>query len=90
MSGDDKFGLLTGLCGVLFLILVLVLDEAGVWSALAKSPEALAFVGAVFTGVFVVVVGALLNAHLNRRRDDRLRREEARALTAVNEALQNK
>src|SRR2546423_1574309 len=44
------------------------------------------FVGA-FTGSAVglvaILLGALYNAHLNRKRDDRLRRDEARSIAAA-------
>ena len=36
------------------------------------------FTGAA-VGLIAILIGALFNAHLNRRRDDRLRRLEARA-----------
>ena len=70
MRYEDKFALLAGLSAVLFLILVLVLEEAGFWVAFGKSPNAVGVTGAVVA----VVLGALFNAHLNRSRDDRLRR----------------
>lgn len=41
--------------------------------------NALSNVPAALSAVVVVVLGALFNAHLNRRRDDRLRREDAKA-----------
>jgi hypothetical protein len=34
-------------------------------------------------GFITLLVGALFNAHLNRRRDDRLRREDQRAVAAA-------
>jgi len=39
-------------------------------------------VGAL-TGLIALLLGALFNAHLNRRRDDRLRREEQRAVATA-------
>lgn len=56
---------------------------------------AAAFVGSL-TGLVVILLGALFNAHLNRRRDDRLRSLERSTviaalqaeLTAIKEALQ--
>jgi hypothetical protein len=62
------------------------------------SPGSASFLGS-FTGasigLFVLFIGALFNARLSRRRDDRLRRIEARAaatalsaeLTGINQAL---
>ena len=62
------------------------------------SPGSASFLGS-FTGasigLFALLIGALLNAHLYRRRDDRLRRAEARAaatalkaeLTGINQVL---
>jgi hypothetical protein len=62
------------------------------------SPGSASFLGS-FTGasigLFVLLIGALFNAHLCRRRDDRVRRMEARAaatalsaeLTGINQAL---
>lgn len=41
-----------------------------------------AFWGALF-GLGAILIGALFNADLNRRRDDRLREQEARALAAA-------
>jgi hypothetical protein len=44
------------------------------------------FVGAVAgsaVGLVALLIGALFNAHLNRLRDDRLRREETRAVAAA-------
>jgi hypothetical protein len=41
-----------------------------------------AFTGAVI-GLIALLLGALFNAHLNRMRDDRLRREDTRALAAA-------
>jgi hypothetical protein len=46
------------------------------------SPGQATFLGWV-VGFFTVVGGALLNAHLNRRRDDRLRQEDRRALVTA-------
>ena len=50
---------------------------------IAQPPSAAAFLGALVGaggGLLAIIIGALLNAELNRRRDDRLRREEGRAL----------
>lgn len=64
----------------------------------ALSPGPASFLGS-FTGasigLFALLIGAMFNAHLYRRRDDRLRRIEARAaatalkaeLTGINQAL---
>jgi hypothetical protein len=44
------------------------------------------FVGAIAgsaIGLMALLIGALFNAHLNRFRDDRLRKEEARAVAAA-------
>jgi hypothetical protein len=46
------------------------------------SPGQATFLGWM-VGFFTVVGGALLNAHLNRKRDDRLRREEQRAVATA-------
>jgi hypothetical protein len=46
------------------------------------SPAQATFLGWV-VGFFTVVGGALLNAYLNRRRDDRLRQEDRRALVTA-------
>ena len=49
----------------------------------AQPPSAAAFLGALAGaggGLLAIILGALLNAELNRRRDDRLRREETEAL----------
>lgn len=43
------------------------------------SPSAASFLGSLagpFLGLIAVLLGALFNAHLNRRRDDRLRKQE--------------
>ena len=54
------------------------------WPAIvAQPPSAAAFLGALAGaggGLLAIILGALLNAELNRRRDDRLRREETEAL----------
>jgi hypothetical protein len=50
------------------------------------SGGAATFVGAVsgsLIGLLALLFGALFNAHLNRRRDDRLRKEEARAIATA-------
>jgi hypothetical protein len=50
------------------------------------SGGAAAFVGSVTgssLGLLALVVGALYNAHLNRERDDRLRREERRGIAVA-------
>jgi hypothetical protein len=44
------------------------------------------FVGAIAgsaIGLIALLVGALFNSHLNRLRDDRIRREETRAVAAA-------
>ena len=49
----------------------------------AQPPSAAAFLGALAGaggGLLAIILGALLNAELNRRRDDRLRWQEAEAL----------
>lgn len=62
------------------------------------SPGSASFLGSfagASIGLFALLIGALFNAHLFRRRDDRLRRMEARAaatalraeLTGINQAL---
>ena len=48
-----------------------------------RPASAAAFLGALSGaggGLLAIVIGALINAELNRRRDDRLRREEGRSL----------
>lgn len=40
------------------------------------------FTGAV-VGLVAIVIGALFNAHLNRKRDDRLKKADARAIAAA-------
>lgn len=51
---------------------------------LAKQPASVAtFLGTLAgstIGLVALLIGALFNAHLNRRRDDRLRKEEARSI----------
>jgi hypothetical protein len=50
------------------------------------SPGAATFAGALtgsLVGLIALLLGALFNAHLNRRRDDRLRNEDRRALAAA-------
>ena len=52
----------------------------------AQPPSAAAFLGALAGaggGLLAIILGALLNAELNRRRDDRLRREKTRALAVA-------
>src|SRR4051812_13760349 len=69
---------------------------ADFWNWLANLPQSSAsFVGTVTgsaLGLFALLLGALFNAHLNRRRDDRLREQEKRgivtALTAELRGLQ--
>jgi hypothetical protein len=44
------------------------------------------FVGSLtgsLVGLLAILVGAMLNAHLNRKRDDRLRKEETRAIATA-------
>jgi hypothetical protein len=54
------------------------------WQAIIALPaSAAAFLGALSGaggGLLAIIIGALINAELNRRRDDRLCREEARSL----------
>jgi hypothetical protein len=55
------------------------------WLQTASQGQA-AFVGTLtgsFFGLVALLLGALFNAHLNRRRDDRLRREDHRAVAAA-------
>ncbi len=50
------------------------------------SPGAASFLGSLTgasVGLMALLLGALFNAHLNRSRDDRLRKEDARALAAA-------
>lgn len=58
-----------------------------IWSALKDMPTGTAsFLGALAgsgLGLIAILIGALFNAHLNRRRDDRLRRTEARSISAA-------
>lgn len=57
------------------------------WHSLETLPQGQAsFVGSLtgsFVGLFALLCGALFNAYLNRRRDDRLRRQEARSTAAA-------
>jgi hypothetical protein len=57
------------------------------WDWLASLPQGSAsFVGTLTgstLGLFALLVGALFNAHLNRKRDDKLRKKEARALAVA-------
>jgi len=57
------------------------------WEWLATLPQGSAsFVGTLTgssLGLFALLVGALFNAHLNRKRDDELRKKEARALAVA-------
>lgn len=58
---------------------------ASIWNWISHQGSATAF-GAVVTFVFgltAVLIGALFNAHLNRRRDDRLRNEELKSVAAA-------
>lgn len=61
--------------------------EATIWQTLKDMPVWIgAVIGAAIAGIFgfISLAGAaLLNAHLNRRRDDRLRRQESRALASA-------
>jgi hypothetical protein len=60
---------------------------ASFWSWLAELPQSsAAFLGTVTgsaLGLLAILLGALFNAHLNRRRDDRLRREDRRAMVSA-------
>ena len=57
------------------------------WPQITSWPESAAmFVGSIAGaggGLFAILLGALYNAHLNRKRDDHLRDEKARALAKV-------
>src|SRR5215471_19248105 len=57
------------------------------WKWLQTAPQGQAtFVGALtgsFLGLVALLLGALFNAHLNRKRDDRLRREDQRAVASA-------
>jgi hypothetical protein len=56
---------------------------SGFWQWLQDAtPGQVTFLG-WSVGLGTLVVGALFNAHLNRRRDDRLRREDQRALATA-------
>ncbi len=66
---------------IVFFILAAVTTY---WQAIIALPaSAAAFLGALSGaggGLLAIILGALINAELNRRRDDRLRREEGRSL----------
>src|SRR5215469_5238855 len=52
----------------------------------ALQPASASFVGTVAgssLGLIALLVGALFNAHLNRKRDDRLRNEDARSVAVA-------
>ena len=76
---------MTGL--IIFLLVVIVVAGAlpNYWGAIASLPESsAAFLGAlagVGGGLLAILAGAFANAHLNRRRDDRLRIVEIVAVT---------
>jgi hypothetical protein len=57
------------------------------WEWLQTAPQGQAtFVGALtgsFLGLVALLLGALFNAHLNRKRDDRLRREDQQAVASA-------
>jgi hypothetical protein len=57
------------------------------WAWLEHLPTGVASFLGSFTGASIglvaLLVGALVNAHLNRRRDDRLQKEDARALAVA-------
>ena len=56
---------------------------------IAQPPSAAAFLGALAGaggGLLAIILGALLNAELNRRRDDRLRDEERKAVAVEAQA----
>jgi hypothetical protein len=59
---------------------------SGFWQWLEDASQGQAtFIGSLIgssIGLIALLLGALFNAHLNRRRDDRLRREEQRATAA--------
>jgi len=50
------------------------------WDWLGTLPQGQATFLGSFVGLFALLVAALVNAHLNRRRDDRLRAEERRSV----------
>lgn len=55
------------------------------WEWLAGDGPRTLFAGSItfIFGIIALVIGALLNAHLNRRRDDRLRKSEINAVAAA-------
>jgi hypothetical protein len=59
----------------------------GVWQWLSNASQGQAtFLGTLTgssIGLIALLIGALFNAHLNRKRDDRLRREDQRAVAAA-------
>ncbi len=70
------------LWAVVALFVVPTIGPAVDWNALYRDPDLQAWqtgIGAI-VGLIGLGLIALLNAELNRRRDDRLRRDEARAL----------
>jgi MFS family permease len=70
------------ICGT--LILAIVSGVTTYWNDIVSlSGSAAAFLGALAGaggGLLAIILGALINAELNRHRDDRLRREEIAAL----------
>ncbi|UQD99359.1 hypothetical protein [Bradyrhizobium japonicum] len=76
-------------------------DDMAFLSWLGEQPKGIAtFLGALTgssLGLLAIIVGALFNAHLNRRRDDRIREHDARAvatalyaeLTGIHRALRS-
>jgi hypothetical protein len=62
----------------------------GIWHGLRDASQGQAtFLGTLTgssIGLIALLIGALFNAHLNRRRDDRLRREEQRTVAAALQA----
>jgi hypothetical protein len=74
-----------------------MLSEFSKWFA-ALPPSTATFLGTLTgsgLGLLALLIGALFNAHLNRKRDDRLRRDDARSvisalkaeLSGISEAL---
>lgn len=76
---------MTALVIFFFVSVTIVAALTNNWDAIASLPESTAaFLGAlagVGGGLLAILAGALLNAHLNRKRDDRLRNVEIVAVT---------
>ncbi len=77
--------------GILVIAIGIIVFIAAVltnyWDALAAIPDNIAaFLGALSGagfGLLAILLGAFYNAELNRRRDDRLRNQEARAIATA-------